>query len=77
VIVRILIWSLFESKTTIDELRDSLPSLLPPSEWIWNESGERFGVVLFDEELPEGVALARELIAKDPEIYEEFDTVAA
>jgi hypothetical protein len=77
VIVRILIWSLFESKTTIDELRDNLPSLLPPSEWIWNESGERFGVVLFDEELPEGVALARELIGKDPEIYEEFDTVAA
>jgi len=30
VIVRILIWNLFESKTTIDELRDSLPELVAP-----------------------------------------------
>ena len=75
-IVRILIWGLFDSKTTFDELRDHLVALEPPSQWIWNESGERFGVVLFDEELPEGVAQARDLIGKDPEIYEEFDTVA-
>jgi hypothetical protein len=75
VIVRILIWSIFDSKTTIEELRGTLSVLTPPSEWIWSESAERFGVVVFGDELPEGVALARDLIGKDPEIYEEFDTI--
>jgi hypothetical protein len=75
VIVRILIWSLFESKTTIDELRDSLPELEPPSMWIWNEASERFGVVAFGEELPESVAVARELVGKEPDVYEEFDVL--
>ena len=75
-IVRILIWSLFDSKITIDALRENLTGLTPPSEWIWSESGERFGVVLFENDLPDGVAEARDLIGKDPEIYEEFDTVA-
>jgi hypothetical protein len=31
VIVRILVWSLFESKSTINELREALPELEPPS----------------------------------------------
>jgi hypothetical protein len=31
VIVRILIWNLFDSQTTIDELRESLPELEPPT----------------------------------------------
>ena len=74
-IVRILIWSLFESKTTIDELRDSLPELEEPSTWIWNEANERFGVMVFGEELPEAVAQARELIGSDPDVYEEFDAL--
>jgi hypothetical protein len=51
-VVRILIWGLFDSKTTIDELRDSLPELEPPSVWIWNEASERFGLVVFGDELP-------------------------
>jgi hypothetical protein len=75
VIVRLLIWSLFDSKTTIDELRDGLPALQPPSEWIWSESGERFGIVAFGDELPEGAGWARDLIGDDPEVYEEFDTL--
>lgn len=54
-VVRIFIWSLFESKTTIDEVRESLPALAPPSEWIWNEASERFGLVLFGEEVSEAV----------------------
>ena len=45
-LVRILIWSLFDSKTTIEELRDSLAELEPPSAWLWNEASERFGVVV-------------------------------
>jgi hypothetical protein len=75
VIVRILIWSLFDSKTTIDELREGLAVLDPPSEWIWNESGERFGIVAFGDELPEAVGWVRDLIGDDPEVYEEFDVL--
>lgn len=76
-IVRLLIWSLFESKTTIGELREGLPVLDPPSEWIWNEANERFGVVVFGEELPEDVGWARDLVGSDPDVYEEFETLGA
>ena len=75
-IVRILLWSIFDSKTTIDELRDGLPALPPPSEWIWSESGERFGLVAFGDDLPEGVGWARDLVGADPDVYEEFETLA-
>jgi hypothetical protein len=74
-IVRILIWSLFDSKTTIGELEDALPELEPPSIWIWSESSERFGVVLYGDELPPAVAEMRELIGEDPDVYEEFDVL--
>jgi hypothetical protein len=76
VIVRILIWSTFDSKTTIEELQEGLPALEPPSEWIWSESGERFGLLSFGDELPEGAGWARDLIGEDPNIYEEFETVS-
>ena len=76
-VVRILIWSLFDSKTTIDELRDSLPELASPSTWIWNEANDRFGIVTFEDDLPESVGWARDLIGDDPEVYEEFDTPSA
>jgi hypothetical protein len=75
VVVRILIWSLFDSKTTIDELRDSLPELEAPSTWIWNEASERFGLVVFGDELPSAVDIARDLVGRDPDVYEEFDAV--
>jgi hypothetical protein len=75
VLVRILIWGLFDSKTTIDELRGSLPELEAPSMWIWNEASERFGVVLFGEELPDAVGRARDLIGTEPDVYEEFDVL--
>ena len=74
-IVRILIWSLSDSKTTIGELEDALPELDPPSTWIWSESSERFGVVVNGDELPEAVAEVRELIGEDPDVYEEFDVL--
>jgi len=77
VIVRILIWSLFDSKTTIDELRDSLPELALPRTWIWNEVNDRFGLVVYGDDLPEAVGWARDLIGEDPEVYEEFDTPQA
>jgi len=75
VIVRILIWNLAASQTTIDELRATLVELEPPSEWIWNEASERFGVVAFGDELPETLGWAQDLIGGDPEVYEEFDVV--
>jgi hypothetical protein len=75
VIVGILIWSLFDSKTTIDELREGLARLEPPSAWIWNEGSERFGLVAVGDELPEVVGWAMDLIGADPDIYEEFDVV--
>ncbi len=74
-VVRILVWSLFDSKTTIDELRDALPPLEEPSAWIWNEAGERFGALVHGDELPDAVAEARELIGRDPDVYEEFDVL--
>ncbi len=72
-IVRILIWNLAASQTTIDELRATLVELEPPSEWIWNEASERFGIVAFGDELPETLGWAQDLIGGDPDVYEEFD----
>jgi hypothetical protein len=74
VLVRFLIWSVFESKTTLDELRDALPPLEPPSSWIWNEGAERFGVIAYGEELPEAVGWAQDLIGAEPDVYEEWDS---
>lgn len=73
-IIRILIWSIFDSKTTIDELRESLPELERPSTWIWNEASERFGVVVFGDDLPESVGWAQDLVGDEPDVYEEFDS---
>jgi hypothetical protein len=72
-VVRLLLWDLYESKTTIDELREALPALELPSAWIWNEASDRFGAILHGEELPESAGWATDLIGGEPEVYEEFD----
>lgn len=72
-IVRLLIWSVSESRTSIEELRESLPALTPPSQWIWNEVTERFGAVVVGEELPEAIGWAQDLVGDEPDVYEEFD----
>lgn len=74
-IVRIVLWSLGDARTTIDELREKLPALDPPNAWLWNDAGERFGLVAFGDELPEAVKEAERLIGKQPEVGEEFDVV--
>jgi hypothetical protein len=74
VIVRILIWNLLDSRTTIDELRESLPELTPPSQWIWNEASERFGVIVVGDDLPESIGWAQDLVGSEPDVYEEFDS---
>ena len=71
-LVRLILWSLADSKTTLDELREHLPPLEPPDVWISHEPSERFGLISFSDELPDLTGL-RELIAKDPEIGDEFD----
>ncbi len=74
-IVRILIWSLHDAKTTFDELRGSLPELGSPSAWIWNEATERFGIITFGDDAPEAVGWTTNLIGDDPDVYEEFDVL--
>jgi hypothetical protein len=71
-IVRILIWSLADSKTTLAELREQLPVGGDGEYWIANDAQERFGLVSTGDELPDLQQL-RELIGKEPEIAEEYD----
>jgi hypothetical protein len=71
-VVRILIWGLGDSKTTLDELREHLPDLPDGDAWIANEPQERFGLVSRSEDLPELERLSA-LIGKDPDVAEEFD----
>lgn len=70
--VRLLLWNLADSKTTLDELRAKLPELPEGDHWISDSVGERFGLISFSE-ADEPVAEARELIGKNPEIGEEFE----
>jgi len=72
VTVRLLLWSLADSKTTLDELRAKLPELPEGDHWISDEAGERFGLITFSGE-GEPAAEVRALIGKDPEVGEEFE----
>ena len=69
---RILIWSLADSKTTLDELREHLPELPEGDRWISNDVQERLGLVSFGDELPDLGEVPR-LVGKEPEVAEEFD----
>jgi hypothetical protein len=70
--VRLLLWSLADSKTTLEELRAKLPPLPEGDAWISDAAGERFGLISYSgDDAP--AADARELIGKDPEIGEEFE----
>jgi hypothetical protein len=75
VIARILIWSLFDSKTTLEELRANLPALSEGDVWIANEAQDRFGLVSFSDDLPDLDCL-QELIGEEPQVVEEFDVLA-
>jgi hypothetical protein len=90
VILRLVIWNLADSKTTIDELRrylreesvdqfEEVPGLRFKA-WISDPATERWGAVyLWESEDAARQALpsrARELIGKDPDIGEEFDVEA-
>ena len=75
-IVRLLLWSLADSKTTLDELRAKLPELPEGDHWISDPAGERFGLISFSEDDATAAAEARVLIGKDPEVGEEFELEA-
>ena len=70
--VRLLLWSLADSKTTLDELRAKLPELARGDHWISDPAGERFGLVTYHED-DEAFSQVRDLIGKDPEVGEEFE----
>ena len=82
-IVRLVLWNLADSKTTVAELRHHLRDAsehvpgLRFRAWISDETTERFGVVelwesaeVAAEDVPRRV---RDLIGKDPEVGEIFD----
>jgi hypothetical protein len=72
VTVRLLLWSLADSKTTLDELRAKLPELPDGDRWISDAAGERLGLIAFSGS-GAGARQVRELIGKDPEVGEEFE----
>jgi hypothetical protein len=81
VIVRLLLWNVADAGISVDQLRERVEALEPlpaPSGWLWNESHDRFGVLLLldEDELevaPAQVAAVRALLDRDPELFEEFD----
>jgi hypothetical protein len=91
VLVRIVLWSLADAKTTIAELRrylrdesvdefERVPGLRFKA-WISDEATERWGAVyLFESTEAAEQPLpgrARQLIGKDPDVVEEFDLEAS
>jgi hypothetical protein len=74
VVVRLLIWNVADSMTSLDELRDRVPELEPPNRWLWNEATERFGLLWYGEDFPEEAGWAQDLVGSDPDVYEEFDS---
>jgi hypothetical protein len=90
VLVRLVLWNLADSKTTIAELRrylrdesvnafSEVPGLRFKA-WISDEATERWGALYVWESAEaargELPSRARELIGKEPDIAEEFDVEA-
>jgi hypothetical protein len=73
-VVRILIWNLADSKTTLAELREQLPPLDEGDHWLANDAQERFGLVSTSDEPPD-LERVRDLVGKEPEIAEEYDLI--
>jgi hypothetical protein len=71
--LRVYIWNLGDSKTTLEELRDHLPPAAEPDVWFSNETAERFGLITFGATPPEALKNVRDLIGKEPEVAEEYE----
>ena len=89
-LVRLVLWNLADSQTTIEELRrylrdesvdafEDVPGLRFKA-WISDQASERWGAVYLWESREDAEqelpSRARELIGKDPDIGEEFDVEA-
>ena len=89
-LVRVVLWSLADSKTNVQELRRHLrdesvdafaevPGLRFKA-WFSDEATERWGAVYFWESAADAQrelpSRARELIGKDPDLGEEFEVEA-
>lgn len=80
-IVRIVLWRLDETTPSLDALRDRLDGLeplAPPGVLLVNEAAERIGAIVVtddDEELPSQLEELRLLVGREPDLYEEFDTL--
>ena len=89
-VVRLVLWNLADSKTTVAELRRyladeavdafaQLPGLLFKA-WVSDEGGERWGAIYiwesFDASEQPLPSRARELIGRHPDIIEIFDLEA-
>jgi hypothetical protein len=79
VIVRLVLWRLDERTPPVEELRgrlDELAPLMAPSTFLVNEGAEQIGVLVVDEEdeppLPQLDAL-RDLVGREPDLYEEYE----
>jgi hypothetical protein len=72
VTVRLMLWNVGDSMTTLAELRAKLPELPQGDVWISDAATDRFGLISFSGSL-RGIGPVRELIGKDPEIGEEFE----
>jgi hypothetical protein len=72
-VVRLYLWSLADSKTTLDELREHLPPAVDPDVWISNEASERFGLITYGHTGTTELRQVRDLSGKEPEVAEEFD----
>ncbi len=70
--VRLLLWNLADSMTTLEELRANLPLLPEGDVWISDPATDRFGLIAFSGSL-RAIGGVRELIGKDPEVGEEFE----
>lgn len=80
-IVRIVLWRLDEATPSLDELREQLDELepfAPPSAVLVNEGAERIGALVVAEEddpVPSQLGELRLLVGREPDLYEEFDTL--
>jgi len=75
VIARILIWNLFDSKTTLEELQAHLPLLPDGAYWISNSVSDRFGLIYVGEDEMPDLGFLPELIGTEPVVAEEFDVI--
>jgi hypothetical protein len=72
-VVRLYLWNLGDSKTTLDELREHLPRAVDPDAWISDSAAERFGLITYGRTPTRELERVRDLIGKEPEVAEEFD----